>query len=60
MSKSLKFWTLLDRGDIHGVAALAREVHDLAASHGIDTIRLNAATARAAADALLVAHCDNS
>ena len=58
--KSVKFWILLDRGDIHGVAALAREIHELATSHGIDTIRLLAATQRAAADALLVADCDNA
>jgi len=52
--KALKFWVLLERGDIDGAAALAREVHELATSHGIDTIRLTAATQRAAADALLV------
>ena len=57
---SLRFWALLEQGDIHGAATLARQVHDLAASHGIDTIRLNGATARAAADALLVAHGANS
>jgi hypothetical protein len=57
---SLRFWALLERGDIQGAATLARQVHDLAASHGIDTIRLNGATARAAADALLVAHGANS
>ena len=56
---SLRFWALLEQGDIQGAATLARQVHDLAASHGIDTIRLNAATARAAADALLVAHGAN-
>ena len=56
---SLRFWALFEQGDIQGAATLARLVHDLAASHGIDTIRLNAATARAAADALLVAHGAN-
>ena len=53
---SLRFWALLEQGDIQSAATLARQVHDLAASHGIDTIRLNGATARTAADALLVAH----
>jgi hypothetical protein len=57
---SMRFWALLQQGDIQGAATLARQVHDLAVSHGIDTVRLNAATARAATDALLVAHGANS
>ncbi len=57
---SLKFWVLLERGDVHGAATLAREIHELATSHGLDTIRLFAATERAAADALAVALGDNT
>jgi hypothetical protein len=57
---SLKFWVLIERGDIHGAATLAREIHELATSHGIDTMRLFGATQRAAVDALLVAHGDNT
>lgn len=57
---SVKFWVQFERGDIRGAAQLARDVHQLAASHGIDTIRLSAATQRAAADALLAAHGDDS
>jgi class 3 adenylate cyclase len=56
----VKFWVLLEGGDVHGAARLAQHAHDLAASHGIDTIRLNGATARAAADALLVAADDTA
>jgi hypothetical protein len=53
--KALKFWMLFERGDLHGAAALAREVHDFAKTHGIDTVRLTAATQLAAAEALLIA-----
>ncbi len=58
--KLVKFWVLLERGDIHGAAQLAQDVHELATSHGIDTIRLAAATERAAADALLVVDGDKT
>ena len=57
---SIRFWVLLDRGDIEGAATLARQIHEQATSHGIDTIRLTAATERAAADALGMAHGDNT
>ena len=57
---SVKFWVQLERGDIYGAARLAQDVHELAASHGIDTIRLSGATQCAASDALLVAHGNNT
>jgi class 3 adenylate cyclase len=58
--KLIKFWVLLERGEIHGAARLAHDLRGLATSHGIDTIRLAAATQYAAADALLVADDGNA
>lgn len=57
---SVKFWVQLERGDIRGAARFAQDVHELAASHGIDTIRLSGATQRAASDALLVPRGENT
>ena len=39
---SLRFWALLEQGDIQGAATLARQVHDLGCitRQNIDTIRL--------------------
>ena len=56
---AVRFWAVLDRGDVTGAAALARESHELATAHGIDTVRLITATQRAAADALVVADGEN-
>ena len=57
--RQIRCWVVLDRGDVAGAAALARESHELATAHGIDTVRLTAATQRAAAEALLVAEGEN-